>query len=48
MSDPRARSSRTGIKEMVQIFGMTAKEGRKTPSEYWDYVRERDRRKKQP
>jgi hypothetical protein len=27
---------------------MTAKEGRKTPSEYWDYVRERDRRKKQP
>lgn len=35
------------IKEMVQIFGMTAKDGGKTPSEYWDYVRERDRKKKQ-
>jgi hypothetical protein len=35
------------IKEIVQIFEMTATENEKRPSEYWDYVRERDRRKKQ-
>jgi len=34
-------------KEIVQIFEMTATEKEKTPSEYWDYVRERDRRGKQ-
>jgi len=36
------------VKEMVQIFGMTATEEEKIPSEYWDYVKERDRNKKQP
>jgi hypothetical protein len=35
------------IEGMVQIFGMTAKDGGKPPSEYWDYIRERDRKKKQ-
>jgi hypothetical protein len=35
------------IKEIVQIFEMTATENERIPSEYWDYVRERDRRKKQ-
>jgi len=30
------------IKEMVQIFEMTAIEDEKTPDEYWHYVRERD------
>ena len=34
------------IKEMVQIFEMTATENEKTPNEYWDYVRERDRKEK--
>jgi hypothetical protein len=35
------------IKEIVQMFEMTATENEKTPSKYWDYVRERDRNKKQ-
>jgi len=35
------------IKEMVQIFEMTATEKKRTPSEYWDYVRERDRNEKE-
>jgi hypothetical protein len=35
------------IKEIVQIFEMTATENEKTPNEYWDYVREADRRAKQ-
>jgi len=34
------------MKEMAQIFEMTATENEKIPSEYWDYVRERDRDKK--
>jgi hypothetical protein len=34
------------IKEMVQMFEMSASEEEKTPKEYWDYVRERDRQEK--
>jgi hypothetical protein len=34
------------IMELVQIFELTASEGERTPSEYWDYVRERDRQEK--
>jgi hypothetical protein len=33
------------IKEMVQLFEMTAIEDDKTSDEYWDYVRERDNQK---
>jgi len=31
------------IKEMLQIFEMTAIESEKNPEEYWDYVKERDK-----
>jgi hypothetical protein len=31
---------------MVQMFELTASEEEKTPDEYWDYVRERDRQDK--
>lgn len=30
------------IKDIAQIFEMTAAENEKTPSEYWTYVREKD------
>lgn len=36
------------IKEMVQIFEMTATEKEKTPGEYWDYVRKRDQQEEKP
>ncbi len=35
------------MKELAQIFEMTAAEKEKTPTEYWDYVRERDRQERQ-
>ena len=38
---------RDKMKEIVQMFEMTASEEEKTPHEYWDYVRERDRQEKQ-
>ncbi|MGA3192833.1 MAG: hypothetical protein ABSD73_10040 [Candidatus Bathyarchaeia archaeon] len=33
------------MKDIVQIFEMTATENERIPSEYWDYVRERDRKR---
>jgi len=30
------------IKEVIQIFELTASEKERTPDEYWDYVKERD------
>jgi len=32
------------IKEMVRIFEMDAFEKEKTPAEYWDFVREKDKK----
>jgi len=31
---------------MVQIFEITAAENEKTPSEYWNYVKEKDQTEK--
>ena len=32
------------LKVLADLFELEAKEKKKTPSEFWDYVRERDRR----
>jgi hypothetical protein len=34
------------IKDIAQIFEMTAAKNEKTPSEYWTYVREKDQTEK--